>query len=95
MTNPPFKLASEFVAHAIELCPKVVMLLRLAFLESERRTSILDGGKLARVHVFRNRLPMMHRAGWQGPRASSSTAFAWLMWDAEHHGPTELHKLSW
>ena len=71
------------------------MLLRLAFLESERRTSILDGGKLARVHVFRNRLPMMHRAGWQGPRASSSTPFAWLVWDAEHHGPTALHKISW
>jgi hypothetical protein len=95
VTNPPFKLASEFVAHALDLCPKVVMLLRLAFLESERRTSILDGGKLARVHVFRNRLPMMHRAGWQGLRASSSTAFAWLVWDSEHHGPTELYRLSW
>ena len=53
VTNPPFKLAAAFVAHALDLCPKVVMLLRLAFLESERRTPILDGGKLARVHVFR------------------------------------------
>jgi len=30
LTNPPFKLAEEFVAHALELCPFVVMLLRLA-----------------------------------------------------------------
>ena len=59
VTNPPFKLAEEFVARALHLAPKVVMLLRLAFLESEKRRGILDNGMLARVHVFRKRLPMM------------------------------------
>lgn len=95
VTNPPYKLASEFAAHALTLAPKVVMLLRLAFLESERRRGILDGGALARVHVFRNRLPMMHRNGWQGSIASNTTAFAWFVWDRSHRGPTELHRLSW
>ena len=33
-------LAEQFVAHALDLCPRVVMLLRLAFLESERRIGI-------------------------------------------------------
>src|SRR5215472_10918940 len=34
VTNPPFKLAEEFVGHALHLgIPKIVMLLRLAFLE--------------------------------------------------------------
>ena len=42
ITNPPYKLAQEFVLKARELVPKVVMLLRLAFLESERRRNILD-----------------------------------------------------
>jgi hypothetical protein len=93
VTNPPFKLANQFVAHAIQLCPKVIMLARLAFLESEVRTPILEGGKLARVHVFRKRLPMMHRLGWTGPKATSATAYAWLVWDADHNGPTELHRL--
>ena len=37
---------------------------------------------------------MMHRAGWQGPRAPSTLCFAWFVWDAEHHGPTELHRLA-
>ena len=60
VTNPPYKLAGQFATHALHLCPKVVMLLRLAFLESEGRSSILDGGYLARVLVFRDRLPMMH-----------------------------------
>lgn len=95
VTNPPFKLANEFVAHALMLCPKVVMLLRLAFLESERRSPILDGGRLARVHVFRNRLPMMHRHGWVGNKATNTTAFAWFVWDIAHCGPAELHRLSW
>lgn len=95
VTNPPYKNAAEFVAHALELCPRVVMLLRLAFLESTRRTPILDGGHLARVHVFKNRLPMLHRDGWTGNKVSNPTAFAWFVWDREHQGPTELHRLSW
>ena len=95
VTNPPFKNAQACVAKALDLCPKVVMLLRLAFLESERRRPILDNGKLARVHVFRKRLPMMHRAGWEGRKANSGMAFAWFVWDADHSGPTELRRLSW
>jgi hypothetical protein len=95
VTNPPFKLADQFVRHALLLCPRVVMLLRLAFLESERRRAILENGWLARVHVFRNRLPMMHRDGWDGPRATSATPFAWFVWDRAHRGPPEIHRISW
>ena len=61
VTNPPFKSANEFIAHAIELCPNVIMLGRLALLESERRSSVLEDRGLRRVFVFRKRLPMMHR----------------------------------
>jgi hypothetical protein len=96
ISNPPFKLAEQFIEHGLILCPQVIMLLRLAFLEGARRSSILDGGHLARVHVFRNRLPMMHRDGWEGPKVSSgSVAFAWFCWDRAHKGPTELRRISW
>lgn len=95
VTNPPFKNAADFVSHGLALCPRVIMLLRLAFLESARRSLILDGGNLARVHVFRNRLPMMHRDGWQGNKVSNPTAFAWFVWDRNHNGPTELRRISW
>jgi hypothetical protein len=95
VTNPPFKLAAEFVAHALELVPFVVMLLRLAFLESEHRSLILDSGQLARIHVFRNRPPMMHRDGWKGPKASSAMCFAWMVWDRNHRGPTTIDRISW
>lgn len=95
VTNPPYKNAAAFVEVGLRVVPKVVMLLRLGFLESESRRAILDGGELARVHVFRNRLPMMHRAGWEGPRTSNPTAFAWFVWEAGRSGPTELRRLSW
>jgi len=95
VTNPPFKLAEQFVRKARTLCPQVYMLLRLAFLESERRTDILESGDLARVHVFRKRLPMMHRDGWQGPRNASFMAFAWFVWDQKHKGPPVLSRLDW
>ena len=72
------------------------MLLRLAFLESERRTDILEGAGLARVHLFRKRLPMMYRKNWFGPLIhNSGMAFAWFVWDRAHTGPTELHRISW
>jgi hypothetical protein len=95
VTNPPFKLAGEFVQHALDLCPRVVMLLRLAFLESERRSDILENRGLSRIHVFRKRLPMMHRAAWEGPKAGSGMAFAWFAWDRAHVGAPTIHRISW
>jgi hypothetical protein len=95
LTNPPFKLVEEFVAHALALCPRVVMLLRFAFYESERRRDVLEGCGLARIYCFRKRLPMMHRAGWEGRKGNSGMAFAWYVWDRNYAGDTTLHRISW
>jgi hypothetical protein len=86
VTNPPYQIATEFARHALDLTPRVYLLLRLAFLESERRTDILEHRGLARVHVFRKRLPMMHRDGWNGPRASSAIPFGWFCWNRDYRG---------
>lgn len=94
-TNPPFKNAADFIRHGLELCPKVIMLLRLSFLESTGRSDILDGGALARVHVFRNRLPLMHREGWDGPKSTNTIPFAWFVFDRAHKGPTILTRITW
>jgi hypothetical protein len=95
LTNPPYSIANEFVAHALELCANVIMLLRLAFLESERRSPILDGAGLKRVFVFRKRLPMMHRDGWEGRKANSGMAFAWMFWERGYRGHTITRRISW
>ena len=103
VTNPPYKDAARFAQHAINLCPKVYLLLRLAFLESGTdqtnagfaRLSCLDGGHLARVLVFRNRLPMMHRDGWEGNKISNPTPYAWFCWDHAHQGDAKIRRVSW
>src|SRR5262245_36394405 len=96
VTNPPFKFVEPFVARSLELAPLVIMLLRLAFLESERRCHILEGRGLARVHVFRKRLPMMHRDQWAGRKANSGMSFAWFTWIRGYNsGPTIINRISW
>lgn len=94
VTNPPYKLANQFVRHGLRRCSKVVMLLRLAFLEGTSRNDLIDG-MLARVWVFRNRLPMMHREAWTGPRSTSRLAFAWFVFEREHTGPAQLDRVTW
>jgi hypothetical protein len=95
LTNPPNKLASEFAAHALQLCPRVMLLQPITFLGSAKRAHLFDGGALARVHVIARRLPMMHRHGWEGPKASSQVVYAWFVWDRDHHGATILGRVDW
>jgi hypothetical protein len=93
MTNPPYLNATEFAEHALELVSDVYLLLRLAFYESVRRTELLEHRGLRAVHVFRRRLPRMHRHDWNGPRSSSSIAFAWFAWRRGHRGPPILNRI--
>jgi hypothetical protein len=95
ITNPPFKLIEQFVAHAGALVPCVCVLCRLAFLESERRCRLLDDAGLHQVFVFRKRLPMMHDAFWTGKKANSGMAFAWMIWTRSYRGPALLRRVSW
>lgn len=90
VTNPPFRLAREFVDVALERAPVVMMLLRLAFLEGGARMPWFQNGSLARVHVSSRRLPMMHRDGWTGPKAGSAVAHAWFVWDQKHKGHPQV-----
>jgi hypothetical protein len=94
LTNPPYQIADQFTRHALDLAPRVYLLLRLAFLESERRTDIIEHRGLRAVHLFRKRLPMMHRHGWTGREASSAMQFAWFCWDRDHRGPPTISRLS-
>jgi hypothetical protein len=93
ITNAPFKIINKFARHALDLTPRVCLLCRLAFYETTGRTDILERRGLARIHVFRARLPMMHRDGWTGRKASSAMAFAWFCWDRDHRGPTIIDRI--
>jgi predicted RNA methylase len=97
VTNPPFSLAQEFVDKAFSF-PSIhycALLLRLAFLESQKRHGWFQANPPARVHVSSRRLPMMHRDGWAGKKSTSTLAHAWFIWLRGYDGPPQLRWFDW
>jgi hypothetical protein len=90
VTNPPFVLANQFARHALDLgAEKVCLLLRLAFLEGQRREDLHR--RLSRVLVFRKRLTLW-RDGVrpEDSKGGGMIAFAWFVWDRKCDGPTTV-----
>lgn len=90
ITNPPFKLADEFVLHAIRLgISRIAILQRLAWMEGlSRHTALWSKHPPARVWVFAKRVTM-----WRGddPNArdtGGAIPFAWFVWDGAAPGRT-------
>ncbi len=89
VTNPPFKLATQFVRHALSLSSgKVCILMRLACLEGADRREIYDNSPFARVWVFSRRLTMYRNGEDDG--GSGMIAYAWYVWDHAHLGPATV-----
>jgi hypothetical protein len=90
VSNPPFQHAEKFVRKAIrDKCTYHAWLLRLQFLESVGRLPLWREHPPARIWISSRRLPMMHREGWIGPRATSTQCFIWAVWDrrsSSNHG---------
>jgi hypothetical protein len=90
ITNPPFNLAERFIDHAIyELdCQRVALLLKLAFLEGQKRSRQLESTPLEKVLVFRKRLTMTR--GGEAQKSSGMIAFAWFIWDKDYTGSATI-----
>jgi uncharacterized protein Usg len=87
ITNPPFKLASEFLRHAyydLEDCVKISLFCKLAFLEGITRSKLLEETHLTRVWVFRKRVTL-YREGIT-MKNSGMIAFAWCVWEKGYDG---------
>ncbi|MBB4185843.1 hypothetical protein GGE07_002493 [Sinorhizobium terangae] len=94
VTNPPYgDVANAFLAHALRVHRprKMAALLNLNFMcgfEDPDRRFLMDENPPSRVYVFTRRLPMMHRDGWDGPKASSQMNTAWFVWERNDDGCT-------
>jgi hypothetical protein len=95
VTNPPYRLALDFIEAALAIVPYHAWLLRTNFLESMGRLPFFRDHPPARVWISSRRLPMMHRYGWTGPTAASNTAFAWFVWDAASEQKGKLGWFDW
>lgn len=98
VTNPPYKLANEFIRHGLSFGLPVIVLLRLMAIEGAGRSDLIDK-HCWRIWAGTERLPMMHRDGWDGPRISSSGApFAWFAFEPKVRPSgqaIELRRISW
>jgi hypothetical protein len=88
ITNPPFKLAEEFVRHGLDLVDKVAVLLRLQFLEGMKRQSLFTEQPFKKVLVFSDRLPMWPGGVEPPGQGGRMVAFAWFIWDRAYQGPS-------
>jgi hypothetical protein len=88
-TNPPFKLAEQFIERAKSLdVDRFIFLLKLAALEGDRRSRLMENTGLSRVWVFRKRLTMTRNG--ETSRNGGMIAFAWFVWDRHHDGRAEV-----
>ena len=95
VTNPPYKLAMKFAEKTLRETFYLALLLRTNFLESTARLNFFRKHQPARIWISSRRLPMMHRHGWQGPRAPSNTCFAWFVWDARSNEKRVIDWFDW
>lgn len=93
VTNPPFKLATEFARHALNIVPaggKVAMLAKIGLIEGPTREDI--HAHLARVYVIRRRVTFL-KDGKEFSRSNGKGGihtYAWFVWDRAHVGPVKL-----
>lgn len=94
VTNPPFKLGTDFVRKAIAAFDppprKVAMLLKIGFLEGPTKSDLHD--TLSRVWVIRRRVTFL-KNGQQFQRSNGKGGihtYAWFVWDRAHFGKAEI-----
>lgn len=90
ITNPPFRLAQEFVDRSFERASKAcAMLVRTSFLEGVGRYRALYSKRPPfTVLQFAERVPMFR--GRLDPKGSTATSYCWLVWVRDYSGPTEF-----
>lgn len=90
VTNPPYKLAQEFVEKAMSVIApghKVAMFLKLTFLETAKRRELFKKYPPKTVYVASQRI-----ACWPNgkPTAQSMVCYAWFVWEKGFSGDTVL-----
>ena len=90
ITNPPFRLAEEFVLRGLNVARKgVAILARTVFLESVGRyEAIFRRNPPTKFAQFVERVPMVR--GRLDSKATTATGYAWMVWEKEIAAPPRL-----
>ena len=79
ITNPPFRLAEQFIERALDSSDCVAVIVRAAFLEGQGRFERLFA-KNPPSHVLQFTERVVMHKGKLSPDGSTATAYAWLVW---------------
>lgn len=95
ITNPPYKYAKEFVEHALEVVPegrRVVMFLKLTFLEGKARRKLFDTTPPKIIYVSSSRLQCAKNGDFEtyGKGVGTAVAYGWYIWEKGYKGHTEV-----
>lgn len=91
ITNPPFSLAKEFVEKGLELVnDKVILLLKIQFLESKSRKEFLENSPLKYIYIFSERQSTLKDGLELNPLTnkawSTTLLLAWFIWEKGYNG---------
>jgi hypothetical protein len=90
ITNPPFRLAEDFVLRALQIASRgVALLARTVFLESVGRyDGIFSRRPPTKFAQFVERVPMVK--GRLDGKATTATGYAWFVWEKNLAGTSRL-----
>ena len=91
ITNPPYKFAKEFVEHALEIITdghKVVMFLKLQFLEGKARRKMFEKYPPKKIYVSSGRLRCAMNGDFEKYAKSNAVTYAWFIWEKGYTGNT-------
>lgn len=96
VSNPPFGIAEQFVAHALRYTErKVAMLLPANWVQGDKRSRWLEGTPLRRVWFITPRpsMPPGHVVAAGGKPGNGTTDYAWFVWQRGYDGAREIRWL--
>lgn len=92
ITNPPYKIALDFVKHSLDIIPegnKVAMFLKLQFLEGKARKEFYKNNPPKKIYVASGRLICAKNGEFEKYK-SSAVAYAWFIWEKGYKGSPEI-----
>ena len=93
LTNPPYKHAQTFVENGLSRVQdgnKVILLLRIQFLESQQRYKLFEKHPPKEVYVHSSRIGIYKNNDKEKYGKSNALCFAWFVWEKGYEGATTL-----
>jgi hypothetical protein len=92
LTNPPFKLAENFIEKAFDLLEegnKLILFLKIQFLEGQKRKNLFEKYPIKYVYVHSSRQQCSMNADFINLKATTQF-YAWYVWEKGFKGDTKI-----